>query len=233
MNHFSTWPEVKNVEIAFLPIGSLEQHGYHLPIAADSIIAEAIAHECAKRFDHSFVCPVLPYSASFEHAGFPGSISLQSITIIMVVKDIIRSLERMGVDKIVMINGHGGNYLLGNIAQEMNVDHSRILLAPSRKHWEKAYEQAGISAAPSRDMHAGEGETSILMYLDEALVRMEQRVDVDSPERDLLTACGIKPYTETGAIGFPTRASADKGRILLQALGEQISMTVRKFMEGT
>jgi creatinine amidohydrolase len=232
MNKNSTWTEIKGIDVAFLPIGSLEQHGYHLPIGTDSIIAEAVANECAKQFDHAFVVPTLPYSASFEHAAFPGSISLRSTTIIAVIQDIVHSLERMGVSKIVIINGHGGNYLLGNIAQEINVEKPRLLVAPNRKHWEKAYEQAGISTTPSRDMHAGEGETSILMYLlDEGIVKLDQRVDVDSPERDLLTAYGMKPYTKTGAIGFPTRANAEKGKVLLRALSDQISITVKKFLE--
>lgn len=231
MNQYSVWSELKKIDIAFLPIGSTEQHGHHLPISTDRIIAEAVANECAKHFDNSFVCPTLPFSASFEHAAFPGSISLDSITIIMVVKDIIRSLERMGAKKIVIINGHGGNYLLGNLAQEMNVDAPRILVAPSRSHWERAYERAGISSTVSRDMHAGEGETSILMHLLAEGVKQDQFIDVDTPKRDLLTVHGMKPYTETGAIGFPSRASKEKGEKLLNSLSDEIAKTVKEFLK--
>jgi creatinine amidohydrolase len=231
MDAFSTWPELKQVDIAFLPVGSLEQHGYHLPINTDSIIAEAVANKLAKRFDRAFVVPTLPYSCSFEHAAFPGSISLRSTTIISVVQDIIHSLERSGVRKVVIVNGHGGNMLLGNIAQEINVDGPRILLTPSRRHWDQAYEIAGISTTISRDMHAGEGETSLLLYLlEEGIVRLDKFMDVDSPLRDLLTVVGMKPYTKTGAIGFPTRANAKKGKALLHALTDEIYITVKKFL---
>lgn len=231
MNAFSTWPELKQVDIAFLPVGSVEQHGHHLPINTDSIIAEAVANKLAKRFDHAFVVPTLPYSASFEHAAFPGSISLRSTTIISVIQDIIHSLERSGVKKVVIVNGHGGNYLLGNVAQEMNVDGPRILVTPSRKHWDQAYERAGISTTISHDMHAGEGETSLLLHLlQKGTVRSDKFTDVDSPQRDLLTVVGMKPYTKTGAIGFPTRANAEKGKALLHALTDEIYITVKEFL---
>lgn len=232
MNPFSTWSELQEIDVAFLPVGSTEQHGHHLPICTDSIIAEAVANECAKHFDHAFVCPVLPFSASFEHVHFPGSISLRSTTIIAIVQDIVHSLERMGVGKIVIINGHGGNYLLGNIAQEMNVDRSRLFIAPNRHHWERAYTQAGITATTSQDMHAGEGETSMLMHLlDEGIIKLDQLIDVESSERSLLTVHGMKPYTKTGAIGFPSRATADKGKELLEALASEISVTVKEFLK--
>ncbi|SDZ38745.1 creatininase family protein [Thermoactinomyces sp. DSM 45892] len=231
MNPLSTWTDLKNIGVAFLPIGSTEQHGHHLPIYTDSIIAEAVASECAKHFNHAFVCPVLPFSASFEHVHFPGSISLRSTTIIAVVQDIVSSLERMGIKKIVIINGHGGNYLLGNIAQEMNMDHSRLLVTPNRYHWENAYKQAGISSTVSEDMHAGEGETSILMHLlDEGIIKIDQLIDIKSSRRDLLTVYGMKKYTETGAIGFPSRGNSIKGKMLLESLALEISITVKEFL---
>jgi creatinine amidohydrolase len=232
MDKFSTWTDLNGLKIGLIPIGSLEQHGHHLPIATDSIIAEALANELGKSLENSFVIPALPYSASFEHSSFPGSISLRSTTIISVVKDIVHSLERMGIEKCIIVNGHGGNYLLGNIAQEMNVDKHRLLITPNKKHWENAYREAGISSTTSEDMHAGEAETSILLHLykENNVVRKENYTDVESPKRDLLTVLGMKPYTKTGAIGFPTRATAKKGEILLHHLTKQIELTVKEFI---
>jgi creatinine amidohydrolase len=232
MDKFSTWTDLNNLRIGFIPVGSLEQHGYHLPINTDSIIAEAIANELGNFFKDSFIAPVLPYSASYEHSDFPGSISLQSTTIISIIKDVVHSLERMGIQKCIIINGHGGNYLLGNISQEMNVDRHRLMVAPNRKHWENAYKNAGISSSISEDMHAGEGETSILLHLskEKNIVKKDKYVDVESSRRDFLTVVGMKPYTKTGAIGYPTRANAEKGEMLLHHLVKQIESTVREFV---
>ncbi len=138
----------------------------------------------------------------------------------------------MGIQKCIIINGHGGNYLLGNIAQEMNVNRHRLMVAPNRKHWENAYKEAGILSAISEDMHAGEGETSILLHLfnDQNVVKTEKYIDIESRKRDLLNVVGMKYYTETGAIGFPTRATAEKGELLLHHLSRQIEQTVKEFI---
>jgi len=78
MNSTSTWSEIKQAKVAILPIGSLEQHGHHLSISTDRIIAESVAQELARRLEGAFLFPALLFSASYEHAHFPGSISLKS-----------------------------------------------------------------------------------------------------------------------------------------------------------
>jgi creatinine amidohydrolase len=232
MDQFSTWPELENIDYAVVPIGSTEQHGHHLPINTDSIIAQALANRLGEKLNNSIVLPVLPFSASFEHAGFPGFVSLNASTIISVVKDIISSVERMGVKKTIIINGHGGNMLLGNIAQEMNIDKPRILVVPNRKHWDKAYEKSGLSTSLSNDMHAGEGETSLLMYLyKNDIVKLDKLVDSPSTNRTLFNVLGMKAYSKTGAIGFPSRASADKGKLLFEHLVSEIEKNVKGFIE--
>ncbi|MBA4603281.1 creatininase family protein [Thermoactinomyces mirandus] len=230
MNHFPTWTDLENVELAFFPIGSTEQHGFHLPTNTDSIIATAIAQQLAQKH-RAFVVPTLPYSSSFEHMGFPGCLSLRMRTILSIIEDILYSLEQSGITRCVIINGHGGNRLLSNIAQEINQKEIKLLVAPSRKHWEKAYELAGLSTTPHKDMHAGEGETSILLHLfHEQAVRMDQIIDVQVSNRPLLEVLGMRAYTQTGTIGFPSRASRKKGKALLNELVAQIDKTVVEFL---
>lgn len=228
MDSLSSWNELTDVNVAFLPIGATEQHGYHLPISTDALIAEAIANELSKRFEPSYCVPVLPYSASFEHADFPGCISLRIHTLTVVVTDIVQSLKRSGISHVVIINGHGGNHLLRNIVQELNAEDPRTVWGPfpNRRHWEEAYRAAGIRETISRDMHAGEGETSLIMHLMPKAVKEDKRSDCDVPNRPLLETVGMKPYTESGTIGFPTRATAEKGRLLLQSLTDQIASTL-------
>jgi creatinine amidohydrolase len=231
MNPLSTWNELANVNLAFLPIGATEQHGYHLPLATDGIIAEALASELSKRFEPSYRVPLLPYSASFEHAEFPGCISLRIHTFTAVVTDIVHSLKRSGISHIVIINGHGGNHLLRNIVQELNADDPRTVWGPfpNRRHWEEAYRVAGMTETISRDMHAGEGETSLMMHLMPKAVKEDKRADCNSPDRTFLETVGMKPYTQNGTIGFPTRATAEKGALLFQSLIDQIASTIEKF----
>lgn len=228
MNSMSSWNELADVKLAFLPIGATEQHGYHLPLITDGIISEAIAHQLSKRFEPSYCVPMLPYSASFEHADFPGCISLKIQTLTAVVTDIVQSLKRSGISNIVIINGHGGNHLLRNIVQELNAEYPRTVWGPfpNRRHWEEAYRSAGITETISRDMHAGEGETSLMMYLMPHTVKQDKRSDCDSPDRPFLETVGMKRYTESGTIGFPTRATAEKGKLLLQSLTDQIALTI-------
>ena len=125
MNSLSTWDELVNAKLAFLPIGSIEQHGYHLPLNTDGIIAEALAGGFSKRCEPSYCVP-LPLSASFEHADFPGCISLR-IRTTAVVADIVHSLKQSGITDIVIINGHDGNHLLQNIVQELIAEDPRTV----------------------------------------------------------------------------------------------------------
>ncbi|MCL6479742.1 MAG: creatininase family protein [Peptococcaceae bacterium] len=233
MDCFSTWDQAKGAQFAFLPIGSVEQHGHHLPLLTDGLIASAIVDSLAERLAQSaykgLKLPLLPFSCSFEHAGFPGFVSLRVSTLFSVVRDIMESLEMWGVTRCVLVSGHMGNHLLRNVVQELNAPGPRMLLLPSARHWQMAYEAAGLATDTSSDMHAGEGETSILLHLLPQHVRAERVCNVDAPSRPLLEVLGMRRYTDTGAIGFPLFASADKGRALLDALVDVLIPVVEEF----
>ncbi|MBA4602187.1 creatininase family protein [Thermoactinomyces sp. AMNI-1] len=214
---------------AVLPVGALEQHGHHLPLGTDTIIASAIAQRLVHQFPSFYLLPVLPFSQSFEHVKFPGAVSLRTSTLLSVLGDIVSSLEHSGIQKLIIVNGHGGNHFLWNFVQEQNADCSKVFVAPSRKDWDFAYKQANLSVNLSDDMHAGEGETSILLFLGEN-VRKEEAVDVPSTPRTLLQVKGMRAYTKTGNIGYPTRASEEKGKILLDSLVEHITPSVKEFV---
>jgi creatinine amidohydrolase len=228
----SAWPDLANVDVAFLPFGSLEQHGLHLPIGTDGLIANALALGLAARYEQSILLPLVPFSSSFEHVAFPGCVSLKTTTLAAVVDDILSSLKRYGI-KCVIVNGHQGNHLFRNLSQEHNAGgHSQVLVVPSKHHWQEAYQAAGLSSSPSADMHAGEAETSIVMHLFPDAVRPDI-TDVDAPRRPLLEVLGMRAYTQTGAIGFPSQASAQKGAVLLQALTDAVAATVKEFLYAT
>lgn len=230
-SYLSRWNELDDIDFAILPIGSTEQHGHHLPIFTDSIIANAVAEGIARRFDNSYLLPLIPFSSSFEHAGFPGTVSIKVNTIIAVINDILESLEISGINRCVIVSGHQGNFFLKNYAQEVNRYGPRLLQLPTKKAWEIAYKKAEISTTISRDMHAGEAETSLLKHIAPETIKESAILDVDSPDRPLFEVYGIRHYTHTGAIGFPTRGTPDKGKEILETLIEESERLIKLFLK--
>jgi creatinine amidohydrolase len=211
----------RNASTAILPIGSYEQHGDFLPLTTDTIIACAIAQRIAQ--DHDlFLLPPITISCSHEHAGFSGTVSIKATTLTAVVEDILESLEHTGVRELVLVNGHGGNYVLKHVAQQANISMPRVLLFPSNEDWSKARLDAGIETNNHDDMHAGELETSILLHVAPELLRPGyDSVDHLAPERPDLLLLGIQAYAQSGVIGRPSLGTAEKGSKALASLTSQ------------
>ncbi len=205
---------------AVLPIGSFEQHGDHLPLSTDTLVACAIARGLADAYD-LMLLPPITISCSHEHVDWPGTVSISARTLHAVVMDIAASLRARGNIRLLLVNGHGGNYVLSNIVQEASVDGPAMALFPSRGDWRDARERAGIVTDNSADMHAGELETSILLHVMPDAVRPGfENADHQAEDRPLLLTLGMRGYTTSGVIGSPSLATADKGKALLAAFTE-------------
>ncbi|MGW0140873.1 creatininase family protein [Streptomyces calvus] len=213
-------------QIAVLPVGSFEQHGPFLPLATDTLVACAIAREIADAYPVHLLPPVT-ISCSHEHAAWPGTVSLSSLTLHAVVRDIADSLRRSGVEALVLVNGHGGNYVLGNVVQESSARGERMALFPAPEDWETARVRAGVVTSLLTDMHAGEIETSVLLHTHPELLRAgyETSDHVADDRRHLLTA-GMSAYTDSGVIGRPSLGSPEKGKELLTSLTESFGAYV-------
>jgi creatinine amidohydrolase len=143
------------------------------------------------------------------------------VTLHAVVSDIAASLRRSGVDALVVVNGHGGNYVLGNVVQEASARGERTALFPAAEDWEAARERAGVRTSLLTDMHAGEIETSILLHAHPEFVRPGyESADFTADDRRHLLTVGMSAYTESGVIGRPSLGSAEKGEALLASLAE-------------
>ncbi|MGY2876463.1 creatinine amidohydrolase [Marmoricola sp. URHA0025 HA25] len=206
----------RSASIAVLPVGSFEQHGSHLPLATDAIVACTIAKAVSEHYD-LMLLPPITISCSHEHSDFAGTVSISAPTLHAVIRDIADSLERGGIRKLILVNGHGGNYVLGNVVQEANVGARRMALFPHRDDWEQARKAGGLVTSNHEDMHGGELETSILLHAAPDQVR-NGADDWVSPERTHLHQLGVGAYSRSGIVGRPSLASADKGRLVLDEL---------------
>ncbi|TQK50868.1 creatinine amidohydrolase [Streptomyces sp. SLBN-118] len=214
--------------VAVLPIGSFEQHGPYLPLVTDTVIACTIAREVAAAHPVLHL-PPLTVSCSHEHAAWPGTVSISAATLSAVVRDIADSLSRSGIGALILLNGHGGNYVLRNVVQESESSGIPMALFPGTADWDAARARAGVQTPSHSDMHAGEVETSILLHAHPELVRPGYETsDFLADDRKHLLTLGMKALTDSGVIGRPSMASADKGKDLLASLvesfGEYLSL---------
>ncbi|WP_026124111.1 creatininase family protein [Nocardiopsis baichengensis] len=200
---------------ALLPVGSFEQHGPHLPSATDTVIACTVAREIAAAHPVQ-VLPPLTISCSHEHEDWPGTVSISASTLLAVVRDVADSALRAGAAGLVLVNGHGGNYALGNAVQEAR---GAMALFPGPAEWAEARRAAGLATSADADMHAGELETSILLHAHPELVGPGYaEADHDAEERPHLLTLGLGAYTASGVVGRPSLASASKGAAVLSSL---------------
>lgn len=214
----STEVQTRNSAVAVLPIGSFEQHGQFHALMTDSAIACAIAKEIATEYN-LFLLPPITFSCSHEHSTFPGTVSIRATTLARIVEDVLDSLRQSGIERLAIVNGHGGNYVLQNVVQQANVGGPRVTLFPGREDWDKARQRAGMTTTGHEDMHAGELETSILLHAAPELIRAGyESADWRADDRPHLLVSGIGKYTPSGVIGFPSLGTAEKGKDALSAL---------------
>lgn len=208
----------RGATVAVLPIGSFEQHGAFLPLTTDTVVATAITEAIAAA--HPVLrLPPITISCSHEHEAWAGTVSISATTLSAVVRDIADSLHRSGVGTLVLVNGHGGNYVLSNVVQEAGPAGRRMALFPSAEAWARARDAAGIETPADSDMHAGELETSLLLHAHPHLVRPgHDEGDHLADDREHLLTLGLAAYTESGVVGRPSLASAEKGREVLASL---------------
>ena len=210
----------RGASIAVLPVGSLEQHGDYLPLSTDTLIACIIAREIAEAYGLMLLTPIT-ITCSHEHASWHGTVSISARTLHQIVADVAESLRASHVERLLIVNAHGGNYVLSNIVQEASIDAPRMALFPTSEDWKDARAAAGLVTDAHTDMHAGELETSILLHAMPEVVRdgYENADHVADDRRDLL-ALGMRAYTTSGVIGKPSLASVEKGKAVLESLTE-------------
>jgi len=212
--------EERCARYAVLPVGSFEQHGNHLPLITDTVIACAISSELVSAYN-VFMLPPVTISCSHEHGAWRGTVSISSRTLQAVIDDVYASATSSGYRALVLVNAHGGNYVLSNIVQEGSANGKSLALFPAKDDWNEARRVGNLATTDHEDMHAGELETSILLHSNPELVTDGyQAADCIADDRRHLLTVGMQKYTSSGVIGRPSLASAEKGKAVLDALAE-------------
>jgi creatinine amidohydrolase len=244
-----THREVRDVAAAdgsvfVLPVGSVEQHGHHLPVATDTILVDAVANLGAERVEEDV--PVLvgpPFWGGFSphHLLFGGTMTLEFETMLAALEELVDTVLTNGFDAVVLLNGHGGNKsVIGGATSTIGMEHPETEVLGITY-----FDLAASFADDLRDSqaggmaHGGEFETSLMLHLRPELVRQEAMAasnleeHYDQGDRDLLETGplsvyrGFDEYSNSGAIGDPTVASAEKGERFYERLGDELEALLR------
>jgi creatinine amidohydrolase len=207
------WPDVPLKPVVLLPIGSTEQHGPHLPLETDTVVATAVAEAVAdalalRRREQVLVAPAVNYGSSGEHQSFPGTASIGFVALRFLIVELVRSLS-IWAGRIVLINAHGGNIAaLAAATRQLRTEQHNVA-------WVPCIAQGG-------DLHAGRAETSLMLHLRPDAVRLDRAVAGDIRVlADILPALrtgGVAAVSPSGVLGDPTNACAAHGRELLQLM---------------
>jgi creatinine amidohydrolase len=211
------------------PLGAIEQHGPHLPLSTDSVVASAVAEAAVAAVGEEldvWLLPTLEYTKSNEHAWSPGTVWLSATTLLAVLDDLGRCLATTPAKRLVFLNGHGGNSALVNVAnRELRLRHGLMTFLA---HPGVPVDQGGTSPASELGMgvHGGCDETSIMLHLAPHLVDMakaERRVPERLADNKYVRFGGrvsfgwlSNDFHPDGYIGDPTSADADLGRRLFE-----------------
>lgn len=209
------WPEVGSPILA-VPVGSCEQHGPHLPLHTDTIVATALARALAGQRDDCLVTPALAIGASGEHQGFAGTLSIGNEAMEQLLVELVRSADWSG--GVVFVNGHGGNAAAMTRAAATLAGESRRVLV----WWPHVL---------GGDLHAGHVETSLMMALVPAEIRAERAIAGPVPAMPDLMRSGVLAVSPSGVLGDPTSATAEEGRRLFDDLVAQLSDAVAAWVD--
>jgi creatinine amidohydrolase len=247
---WATRPYGEIVEIAeqagsvlVVPVGSLEQHGYHLPVATDTLLADAVAHGAATAADApALVLPPVWTGLSAHHMPFGGTVTIGRETLATVLEEVAASALESGFDAVVYVNGHGGNTaLVDAVSASVGAAHPAAEVV-SLTYFALAAE----IAAEVRDSeiggmaHGGEFETSLLLHLYPEMVAMDRaegdlmEPPYDRSRQDLFESGPVSAYrpftaySESGAVGDPTLGDAEKGQRLFDHLCATLAALVEE-----
>jgi creatinine amidohydrolase len=239
--HEMTFPELREVSrsatVVLAPIAACEQHSRHLATFTDTVLVTGVAEGVEKRLPREvLLLPTQWFGASSHHLRFGATLSAEVDTHVAMLCDLLVPLLDDGHQRVLVLNGHGGNIDTMKMALRRLQPRYRDRLLSAASYWDLAEKElAALAEGPRKVMgHACEYETSMLLALRPDLVRRDQIQDdppADEPAlRGLYVAEDMRQRTDHGCVGYPQRASADKGRAFLNTAIERTAEVVQALL---
>lgn len=247
------WEELTSPEIGALdrdrtvvvfPIGSVEQHGNHMPLGTDTMLAHEVSLAAASRAGDVVVLPPPWYGFSAHHMRFPGSVTLRAETLMAMVEDVVASVVKHGFRRILVVNGHGGNGgVIDVLASTLGHKHYGMARIVTLTYFALARENiAALRQSETGGMgHACEFETSLIQHLRPELVKID-RAETTYPDpgstyltTDLIGSQAVRVYHDfadlspTGTLGDPTLASPEAGEKFFAGSVEALAAFIEDF----
>lgn len=236
-----SWVEVREAldngfDTVIVPVGSIEQHGPHLPLGTDTFVGEALSVMIAEKLGKTLVTPPITPGCSQHHMGFPGTLTLKPETLMQVVRDVCKCLIKHGFKNIILLPTHGGNFApIETLIMELAMEHKDVkIISPLKleeliKVMNDVMAEYGVTFKEA-GVHAGAAETSAILYIKKDLVKMDKAVEGFMGEYTIsqLYSYGIRAISSTGVLGDPRRASADAGRRMMEKLAEYYVEKIKK-----
>lgn len=237
---YLSWTDIRDMPakdqvVLVQPVGAIEQHGPHLPLAVDSAIATGVLGAALQKLDRHipvYALPPLYYGKSNEHWHFPGTITLSAQTLIAVLTEVAESLYRAGFRKLILLNGHGGQpQVMEIVSRDLHQRYADFWVF-SFFVWRVPHITKSLLSEKEAQagMHAGDAETSLLLTLLPDTVKMDKAVaeyPTELPEEGLISLEGRLPMawmtqdiSHSGVIGDATTATREKGDRILDSVSD-------------
>ncbi len=245
--HHHSWPElgerVKEQPVVVLPIGSVEDHGYHMPLDVDNFLIWNICEEAAKRSpDDILLMPIIPYGFETHHMDFTGTIDIRQEHLLNFVLDITKSIAHHGFERILIADGHGSNMPILELVARRTILETDALCACFIWPGLATKEIQEVRESGKQGMaHAGELETSVYLHLAPDKVEMDKAVkDIGMPESefvwmDLMQGSPVRlmdewtRFSKSGVYGDATIATAEKGEKVFEAVVSAFGRLVNEY----
>jgi creatinine amidohydrolase len=242
-----TWREIAEAlddgfDTVIVMVGSIEQHGPHLPISTDSIIADELGKRVAHKLGNALAAPTIRPGCSDHHMSMPGTISLRPEVLLEILRDYCRSLAKHGFKKIVLVSSHGGNFApletfapgLVREFPELRIIHYGDI-SGFMEVWQGEVTKLGLDPEKARG-HACLGETSEILLLKPETVRTDcfEPGYTGSIKGSLsrLLRDGIHKITKNGVLGDPRGSTPEIGEALLEGIANHLAEWAREELEG-
>lgn len=240
--HEKTWEEIKELSrspnsVVILPLGTVEQHGPHLPLGTDTFILEDIIVEGCKKSrykNHILILPIVPYGFSHLHIRFPGTISIDDTLLKEFIYTIGESVLAMGFKKLLLISWHGGHHsIMHDVAYRLKKKFKNVIVVYASVI-EMVFDKVkDLLEGPV--YHADDLETSLMLALNQRVLLqkavrngetgyLNNYISLDFKRKSKVKIpVAIDEFTQSGVIGDPTKASRDKGAKILKIITDELS----------